>query len=176
MRTRIRAQKNRRHYWTRQFTTFFRIKLAIELIEEASYAVGAIKSSLFFPLIPFAFELLVIAWFTAVALFLASSGRQQYMVNTEECPNAKGGQKWVKGRQLGWRGQRSSRFPLFSCLTEQSESSLECVMVDNNVAVPDSLDCPAGTTCEFFKYGNPTKANYLQVGQSVLHHESCSPN
>ena len=51
-----------------------RIKIAIELIEEASKAVGEMPSMLFFPIIPFLAQLLVIIWFVVVGMFLATSG------------------------------------------------------------------------------------------------------
>ena len=51
-----------------------RIKIAIELIEEASKAVGEMPSMLFFPIIPFLAQLLVIIWFIVVGMFLATSG------------------------------------------------------------------------------------------------------
>ena len=43
-----------------------RIKIAIELIEEASIAVSHMMSTLFFPLVPFALEVIFVAWFIAV--------------------------------------------------------------------------------------------------------------
>ena len=51
---------------------FTRIKIAIELIEEASIAVGDMMSTLFFPIIPFIMEVIFVAWFFAVAAFLSS--------------------------------------------------------------------------------------------------------
>ena len=60
------------------------------MIEEASISVGDMPETLVFPLCPFAFELLVMLWFTLVALFLASSGEQQYKVNEDACPGNQG--------------------------------------------------------------------------------------
>jgi len=51
-----------------------RIRIAIALIEQGSKAVGQMFSSLFFPIIPFLLQLVVVAWFLLVALFLASWG------------------------------------------------------------------------------------------------------
>jgi len=71
-----------------------RINIAIELIKEASKAVASIMSSLFFPIIPFIMEVAVISLFCVVAAYLASTGRQKYVVahectggprNGEEC-------------------------------------------------------------------------------------------
>ena len=51
-----------------------RIQIAIELIEEASKAVGEMPSILFFPVVPFLLQLLVVVWFMVVGMFLATSG------------------------------------------------------------------------------------------------------
>ena len=58
-----------------------RVKIAIELIEEASIAVGHMMSTLFFPLVPFVWQFLIIVWFVVVAVFLASSGVAEYKVD-----------------------------------------------------------------------------------------------
>ena len=57
-----------------------RIKIAIELIEEASKAVGEMPLMLFFPIVPFLAQLLVIIWFIVVGMFLATSGEKEYKV------------------------------------------------------------------------------------------------
>ena len=59
---------------------FKRIQIAIELIEEASKAVGEMPSILFFPIVPFFAQLLVIIWFCLVGMFLATSGNKEYKV------------------------------------------------------------------------------------------------
>ena len=53
---------------------FKRIQIAIELIEEASKAVGEMPSILFFPIVPFFAQFLVLLWFLSVGMFLATSG------------------------------------------------------------------------------------------------------
>ena len=58
-----------------------RISIAIELIEEGSIAVGHMMSTLFFPIVPFVWQFLIIIWFVVVAVFLASSGESQYRVD-----------------------------------------------------------------------------------------------
>ncbi len=50
------------------------------MIEEGSIAVGSIMSTLFFPVVPFLLQLIWIGFFVLVALFLASSGEQKYVV------------------------------------------------------------------------------------------------
>ena len=65
-----------------------RVKIAIELIEEASIAVGHMMSTLFFPLVPFVWQFLIIVWFVVVAVFLASSGVAEYKIDLngeQEC-------------------------------------------------------------------------------------------
>ena len=73
---------------------FFRLRIAIELIEEGSIAVGDIMSTLFFPVVPFLLQLVVIAFFTVVAMFLASSGEPKYVLPSDtgdgNCPTEKG--------------------------------------------------------------------------------------
>lgn len=68
----------------------FSVKIAIELIEEGSMAVGDMMMTLLFPLVPFCCEVVVILWFCLVAMFLASAGEQTYMVNVEECEDDEG--------------------------------------------------------------------------------------
>ena len=67
-----------------------RISLAVQLINESSRAVGSILSSLFYPIITFLLQLVVMVWFVIVCIFLASSSHQQFnVVNTgadEDCP------------------------------------------------------------------------------------------
>ena len=55
-----------------------RIGLAIALISESSKAVGSIMSSVFFPILTFLLQLVVMAWFVAVCIYLASSSEQEY--------------------------------------------------------------------------------------------------
>ena len=57
-----------------------RISLAIALISESSKAVGSILSSVFFPIVTFLLQLVVLAWFVTVCIFLASSNEKEYRV------------------------------------------------------------------------------------------------
>ncbi|KAG8235205.1 hypothetical protein J437_LFUL015299 [Ladona fulva] len=57
-----------------------RIRIAIELIREASRAVGSVTSSLLFPVFPWIVQLMALAWGLSVALYLASSGKAEYRV------------------------------------------------------------------------------------------------
>jgi len=60
-----------------------RVNIAIELIKESSKAVSCVFSSLFFPVIPFTLQIIVVAYFGVVAAFLASTGEQRYTVSGE---------------------------------------------------------------------------------------------
>ncbi|XP_073243444.1 choline transporter-like protein 4 isoform X2 [Porites lutea] len=57
-----------------------RIQIAISMIKEASKAVAAIKTSLFFPLVPWLLQLALFAWFVAVAVYLVTNGTAKYKV------------------------------------------------------------------------------------------------
>ena len=57
-----------------------RILLAVALINESSKAVGSIMSSLFYPIISFLLQVVVMAWFVVVCIYLASSGQQEFNV------------------------------------------------------------------------------------------------
>lgn len=50
------------------------------MIKEASKAVAAIKTSLFFPFIPWLLQLSLFAWFLAVAVYLVTNGTPMYKV------------------------------------------------------------------------------------------------
>lgn len=57
-----------------------RIRIAIALIGHASKAVGSIMSTLLFPIFPWVFQVLVIGYFAAVALYAASIGKSTFKV------------------------------------------------------------------------------------------------
>lgn len=61
-----------------------RINIAIALIGQASKAVGDIMSTLFFPIIPYIMQLIVLGFFCIVALYLSSAGKAQYRIM---CPS-----------------------------------------------------------------------------------------
>lgn len=57
-----------------------RIQIAIGMIKEASKAVAAVKTALFFPIIPWLLQLALFAWFLAVAVYLVTNGTAEYKV------------------------------------------------------------------------------------------------
>ncbi|KAJ7334391.1 hypothetical protein OS493_014702 [Desmophyllum pertusum] len=64
-----------------------RIHIAIAMIKEASKAVAAIKTALFFPLIPWLLQLVLFAWFVAVTVYLVTNGTPQYKTFESMHPN-----------------------------------------------------------------------------------------
>jgi len=72
-----------------------RIAIAVELIKESSKAIYNITSSLFFPIVPFFLQLIVVCYFCVVAAFLASTGEQEFNVahasDAEQCQGLKDG-------------------------------------------------------------------------------------
>ncbi|PIK47953.1 putative choline transporter-like protein 2 [Apostichopus japonicus] len=61
-----------------------RIRIAINLIEEASKAVSAFWSTLFWPIIPFCMQLCVTVLWCAIAVYLATSKEKTFVVNSAE--------------------------------------------------------------------------------------------
>ncbi|XP_067057187.1 choline transporter-like protein 4 isoform X1 [Acropora muricata] len=57
-----------------------RIVLAVKVIKEASKAVGEIKTSLFFPIVTWLLQLVLFAWFLAVAVYLVTNGTPVFKV------------------------------------------------------------------------------------------------
>jgi len=65
----------------------------VELIKESSKAVSTIMSSLFFPIIPFILQFIVVGYFCLVAAYLASSGDQTFkIVNADGCTELEDGE------------------------------------------------------------------------------------
>ncbi|TRY97300.1 hypothetical protein DNTS_020591 [Danionella cerebrum] len=63
-----------------------RIRIAVELMKEASRAVGYVMSSLFYPIFTFFLLMVVIAYWGVTAVFLATSSEPVYKVfNESEC-------------------------------------------------------------------------------------------
>ncbi|XP_066928594.1 choline transporter-like protein 4 isoform X2 [Clytia hemisphaerica] len=60
---------------------FHRVRIACALIAEASRAVCSMLSTLFFPILPWIFQLAWFTWFLVVLSFLMSNGTKQYQVS-----------------------------------------------------------------------------------------------
>jgi len=58
-----------------------RIQIAIQLIEQGAKAAGQMCSTFLFPIIPFLLHLVVLCWFTVIALYLSSAGTKIYTIN-----------------------------------------------------------------------------------------------
>ncbi|XP_067661086.1 choline transporter-like protein 2 [Haliotis asinina] len=59
-----------------------RIRLAIQLIKEASKAIGSMFSTLFWPVIPWILEIAFIAYWAVSAVYVASMGEANYYSNS----------------------------------------------------------------------------------------------
>lgn len=59
-----------------------RIRIAIQLIKEGSKAIGNMMFTLLWPIFPFLFQLLVVAVWISIAMYLASIDRNQKLVDT----------------------------------------------------------------------------------------------
>ncbi|GIY40639.1 choline transporter-like protein 4 [Caerostris darwini] len=57
-----------------------RIRIAIALIKQASRAVGSMPSTLMFPIFPYLLMLIFFIFWTAVALYIASSGKASFVL------------------------------------------------------------------------------------------------
>ncbi|XP_042574395.1 choline transporter-like protein 2 [Cyprinus carpio] len=67
-----------------------RIRIAVELMKEASRAVGYVMSSLFYPIFTFFLLTIVIAYWGVTAVFLSTSSEPVYKVfNETVCPHAR---------------------------------------------------------------------------------------
>lgn len=112
-----------------------RIKIAIELIEEASKAVGSNMAILFFPIGPFLVQGVVILWFCLVACYLGSSGYPQFKV-VDTCSN-------------------------MTCDNPDTAKPYQ----KNDHCNPDVFSCPSclQTKCVFHKFGPSSLESWLQV-------------
>jgi len=127
-----------------------RIRIAIALIEEGSKAVGQMFSTLFFPLLPFLFQLVVLAWFLVIALFLSSWGLPEHRVAFKNA------------------FQNSSSPPgcISSCTyTDPVNDTIEVYqrgdMCDPETFTQECGDCP-DVECQFVKYAKNKDASWLQ--------------
>uniref|UniRef100_A0A8C2F543 Choline transporter-like protein n=1 Tax=Cyprinus carpio TaxID=7962 RepID=A0A8C2F543_CYPCA len=67
-----------------------RIRIAVELMKEASRAVGYVMSSLFYPIFTFFLLTIVIAYWGITAVFLSTSSEPVYKVfNETDCPHGR---------------------------------------------------------------------------------------
>ena len=109
-----------------------RIRVATEMISEASKAIQDIRFSVILPLFPFLLHLLLLAWAVTVALFLLSAREPQYRII-----NGCSGQNCTEGGKLETYD---------SC---QPQSLLNC------------SNCPEAA-CVFYRYGSRTLHLVLQ--------------
>ncbi|CAH1786106.1 unnamed protein product [Owenia fusiformis] len=72
-----------------------RILIAISLIKESSRAIGNMVFALFWPILPFIFQVVLFGYWGATALFLASSGTPEYKSNAT-VDNSTGEEIWSR--------------------------------------------------------------------------------
>jgi len=60
-----------------------RIQIAVEIIDQASKAVGSMMTTLFYPLVTFVLSIITLGFWVLTALFLASSGQPVYKFISE---------------------------------------------------------------------------------------------
>lgn len=129
-----------------------RIKIAIELIEQGSKAVGQMFSTLFFPVVPFVLHVAVVFSFAAVALYLSSAGQAEYKVAYH-----------VENEHLT-RGLQSA--PAVDCKQECLNPTTGSKYHIGDVCVPAIFNrtCPAcpGVTCQFTRYVKAQDASWMQ--------------
>lgn len=113
-----------------------RIRIAIELIEEASKAIGSNMATLFFPIGPFLGQVLTILWFTLVAVFLATCGGPQFKV-VDLCDD-------------------------MTCINTETNQPYRV----NEVCEPSTFNCTTvcpQAKCVFYKFGPSSLESGLQV-------------
>ncbi|XP_043225638.1 choline transporter-like protein 4 isoform X2 [Amphibalanus amphitrite] len=71
---------------------FKRLRIAIEVIEEASKAVTSILTTLLYPLVPWLMQLAAIVFYATLTLYVASMGTSEYRVTAlpDDCPESCG--------------------------------------------------------------------------------------
>ncbi|XP_041368219.1 choline transporter-like protein 2 isoform X3 [Gigantopelta aegis] len=114
-----------------------RIRIAIALIKEGSRAVGSMMFTLVFPLFPFIIQLVVIGFWAAVLVFLASIGRAQNVgENNVTFANGTVDEDAIKQ-------QTKDLFQQVPCSTDTNDT--------------------LGSVCGYLKYGKGDYTIYLQV-------------
>jgi len=118
-----------------------RIKIAIELIEEAAIAVGDMMSTLFFPILPFVLEVIFVSWFIIVGLFLASSSVKSYRVDYDD---------------------NNGQDPCKLNATYEIKDGQDCEYDEDENGI---IQCEneRNASCIFYKYGPTREATYFQV-------------
>merc|ERR1719462_74281 len=137
-----------------------RIRIAIALIEQGSRAVGQSISSLFFPLLPFLLQLVVVAWFLIVALYLSSWGIPEHRIafNDRSTNEINDGGNWTQK-------------PLPNhCSNACSVSDLNMTRIskEGDLCEPKTFNQTCGPacpeiSCQFVKYGQNKDYVWMQM-------------
>jgi len=118
------------------------IRVAVEMIDLGARAVGNIMSTLFFPIVPFLLQVVVVGWFVIVMMFLAGWGERQYRLDIA-CGSGK--KDVCKVRELN----------------NTNIYNLQQSCSPNTSYTCQESDCSAH--CMFFKFGPTTMATYFQL-------------
>jgi len=140
-----------------------RIRIAIALIEQGSKAVGQSISSLFFPLLPFLLQLLVVAWFLIVALYLSSWGIPEHRIafndrSTNE--NNAVGAEWMEKPLPGHCRD--------ACTVGNGTTNGTRVSKEGDLCEPKTFNQTCGPacpeiSCQFVKYGPNKDYSWMQM-------------
>ncbi|KAK3907531.1 Choline transporter-like protein 4, partial [Frankliniella fusca] len=114
-----------------------RISLAVTLIEQGGKAVSSMTSTLFFPVVPWALQVAVVAYTGTVVLYLATSGEAIYKTHG------------LNDTNCACRGVPINR------------DGVDCIPQEFNM---DCSNCiSAGASCQFFRYNPPEYTKWLHV-------------
>jgi len=142
-----------------------RILIAIALIEQGSRAVGQMFSSLFFPIIPFLLQSVVVGWFLLVALYLSSWGEQEYRVTfkdemTGDCSSY---DACLKPANMT---SSTASFSTWLGPSPEYPSSNSTHFQANDTCTPDTFkECKSacqGANCIFIKYTKNQDYSWMQ--------------
>jgi choline transporter-like protein 2/4/5 len=141
-----------------------RIRIAIALIEQGSKAVGQSISSLFFPLLPFVLQLVVVAWFLIVALYLSSWGIPEHRIafNDRSSNEIANNGTWIMKDLPDHCSDACAVTELVDNKTvmRTSKEGEDCVPEKFNQTCGPA--CPE-ISCQFVKYGPNKDYSWMQM-------------
>ena len=158
-----------------------RIRIAIELIKQGSKAVAQMFSSLFFPIIPFMFQLVVVAWwvtstklmvflrFMVVALFLSSWGITEHRIaftfNNNTDVNFTGLPATCNQAQCMKENGTEELLEIGDICNPDTFNEVSCEIIPYSNHTPVQTCgsvCPAAE-CQFVKYSENADYSWMQV-------------
>jgi len=147
-----------------------RIRIAIALIEQGSRAVGQSISSLFFPLLPFLFQLVVVAWFLIVYAYLSSWSPAEHRIAfndrsidevNDAANNAESTEpgEWMQ-KPLPDHCKAACEFTFSNGTIRVNKEGDSCVPKEFNQTCGPA--CPE-ISCQFVKYGQNKDYVWMQM-------------